>query len=44
MAKREGSLTGKRTKKAPHKTKKRLAVKAAMLKERAEKKAKFGKK
>lgn len=44
MAKRDGALTGKRTKKAPHKTKKRLAIKAAMLKERADKKNKVRKK
>ncbi len=40
MGKRQNALTSKRTKKAPHKTKKRLAIKKAMLEERAKKKGK----
>jgi len=38
MAKRRGSLSSKNRPKGPHKTKKRLAVKAEMLKAKAAKK------
>jgi len=40
MAKRRGALSGKKTKSRSHKTKKRLAIKAVMLAERAAKRLK----